>query len=195
MGSAIKKENRQVKEGSEHLSGKLHRLILGDETPDQYTLFTFYINLFFWFCFFIWSLASWLTLYYRKLISDQKDIAVEDIIDSRGTALGFEPGEFISRLETALLLDLLIFSFVFIGLILIYRKKLNFIYFVVGGILLHIGLQLFYIGFNYFSEDVTLFDKTGLLAMLASSIMYYFLLKREKSGGSISFFDEEEAVE
>jgi hypothetical protein len=188
-------KNKERSDGSPPLVTQLTAMIFGDKRPDPYTLITFYINLFFWSCFFLWSVASYLTLSYRDLITEQKKIAVELIIGGRGQELGFQPETFLGRLETLHILQLVILVIVFAGLVLLYRKNIHFIYFTIGGMLTYTGLQIFFIGFRYFAEDITLFDKTAVLTMIASCILYRLMLKREQSGGTIGFFDEEEAVE
>jgi hypothetical protein len=113
----------------------------------------------------------------------------------RGQALGFEGQDFLDRLLTTHAIAVVAWIIVFIGIVLLYRKKEVFLYFIVGGTVFYSGMLLFYMSFSYFKEDVTLFDKIGLLAILLSSTIYYFLLKKENAGGSINFFEEEEAIE
>lgn len=174
---------------------RLRTVVFGDEIPDKYTQFTFFLNLFFWFTFFMWSVASYLTISNREVIMDQKNIPVEEIIRSRGEQLGFEGQDFLDRLVTTHSIGVISWTVVFIGLVFLYRKKEIFIYFIAAGTLFYTGMLLFYISYSYFKEDVTLFDKIGLLAILLSSTMYFFLLRKENSGGSINFFEEEGSTE
>lgn len=174
---------------------RLRTIVFGDEIPDKYTQFTFFLNLFFWFTFFIWSIASYLTISNREVIMDQKNIPVEEIIKSRGIELGFDGQDFLERLVTTHSIGVISWTIVFVGLVFLYRKKEIFIYFIAAGTLFYVGMLLFYMSYSYFKEDVTLFDKIGLLAILLSSTMYYFLLRKENSGGSINFFEEEESIE
>lgn len=170
-------------------------VVFGDETPDKYTQFTFFLNLFFWFTFFIWSVASFLTISNRKIITEQKNIHVEEVIHARGEALNFDGQDFLDRLITTHSIGIICWLVVFVGLVLLYRKKEIFIYFIIGGVVFYTGMLMFYMSYGYFREDVTMFDKIGILAILLSSTMYYFLLKKENSGGSINFFEEEESIE
>jgi hypothetical protein len=126
---------------------------------------------------------------------DQKNIPVEKIIHLRGEQLGFEGQDFLDRLVTIHSIGVVSWTVVFIGLVFLYRKKEIFIYFIIAGTLFYVGMLLFYMSYAYFKEDITLFDKIGLLAIFLSSTMYYFLLKKENSGGSINFFEEEESIE
>jgi hypothetical protein len=174
---------------------RLRTVIFGDKIPDKYTQFTFYLNLFFWFTFFIWSFASYMTISSRELIMKEKNIPVEEVIENRAQALGFEGADFLDRLLTIHSIGIITWSIVFVGLALLYRKREIFIYFIVSGTLFYTGMLVFYLSYSYFKEDITLFDKIGLLAILLSSTMYYFLLKKENSGGSINFFEEEESIE
>ena len=171
---------------------RLSVLIFGETKPDNYTQLTFYINLFFWATFLIWSIASYMTLSFRGLILETKKIDVEQVINERGNVLGFLPHELMDSLLTVHAIGIICWLVVFIGIVLIWRKNTYFIYFVLGGLIFYTGMLIFYLSFSYFSQDTTLFDKIGLLAMFLSSVIYYFLLRKEHAGGSINFFEEED---
>lgn len=170
---------------------QVRRIIFGNKEPDNYTKLTFFVVLFYWLIFTVWSLAFYLTISYRQLIMEQKRIPVEQIIEQRGQELGFAPHEFLSRLQTTQSIALICWTSVLLGLILLWRKKSSFIYFIAGGLLFYTGMLMFYMNYNYFKEDITLFDKIGLLICAVMSGMYYLMLKREKDGGSLSFFEED----
>ena len=171
---------------------RLRNLIFGKTKPDIYTRITFYLNLLIWLAFMLWSIISYITISSRKLINDIKKIPVESIIQERGIELGFSEDTFITRLTTFHAISILCWSVVFIGLILLYRKKKRFIYFILGGTTFYVGMIIFYISFQYFREDMTFTDKVGLLILFLSVLLHAFLMKNERSGGSISFFGEVE---
>lgn len=170
---------------------QVRRIIFGNKEPDNYTKLTFFVVLFYWLIFTVWSLAFYLTISYRQLIMEQKRIPVEKIIEQRGQELGFAPHEFLSRLQTIQSIALICWTSVLLGLILLWRKKSSFIYFIAGGLLFYTGMLMFYMNYSYFKEDITLFDKIGLLICAVMAGMYYLMLKREKEGGSLSFFEED----
>jgi len=173
---------------------QLQRFVFGEVTPDNFTQFTFYLNLFFWFVFIVWSVVSSATLSFRHLILEYKQIPIEEIIMKRGEILGFEPDDFLNRLITTYSVSIILWSLVFVGLVLLWRKNKFFIYFLGGGVILNVAMLVFYMSYTFFKEDTTLFDKIGLLAMLSSTFMYYFLLKKETDEDTMSFFgiDEDE---
>jgi len=174
---------------------QLQGFIFGEEKPDNFTQFTFFLNLFFWFIFLLWSVVSAATLSFRHVIADYKKIPIEEIILKRGEVLGFESSDFLNRLITTYSVSVILWSAVFIGLVLLWRKNKFFIYFLGGGVILYVSMLIFYMSYTFFKEDTTLFDKIGLLAMLASSFMYYFLLKKESIDGTMSFFGADEDEE
>ena len=88
-----------------------------------------------------------------------------------------------------------VFILVFFGLILLYRKKKQFTYFILGGTGFYLGMSIFYLSFDYFLQDTTSFDKVALLILITSISLHAFLMKNERSGGSISFFGESEDEE
>jgi hypothetical protein len=171
---------------------RLQGFIFGEDRPDNFTQFTFYLNLFFWFIFLLWSVISVLTLSFRHVVEKHKKISIEEIIFNRGKELEFEPSDFLNHLMTTYSVSVILWLIVFVGLVLLWRKNKLFIYFLGGGVILYVSMLIFYMSYTFFVEDTTLFDKIGLLAMLASSFMYYFLLKKESSDGTMSFFGADE---
>jgi hypothetical protein len=174
---------------------RLRNSIFGIDKPDGYTQATFYLNLIIWTIFFIWSIASYIAISFRHLIFEEKGIPVELIIRSRGTQLGFEDGEFLNRLLTFHSISIVCWIFVFIGIVLLWRKNLNFVYFFFGGTIFYFGMLIFYLNFSYFKDDTTFFDKIIFLALNANALMYYFLLRKESQSGTLSFFGEDEEDE
>jgi hypothetical protein len=174
---------------------RLRDWVFGNEKPDMYTQASFYMNMIIWFIFFFWSIASYAAITFRQLIFEQKNIPVELIIKARGIKLGFEPTDFLDRLLTFHAISIICWLAVFVGLVLMWRKDLRFVYFHFGGTLFYFGMLIFYLSFGYYKEDTTFFDKVTFLAMNVNAVMYYILLKREKSGGSLSFFGEEDDEE
>lgn len=176
---------------------QFRNLIFGKKKPDIFTLVTFYMNLFIWFTFMIWNIISYFSISMKDFILAQKGVAVEKIITKRGLELGYVNDEFLNRLLTFHAISIICWTIVFIGIVLLYRKKIQFIYFIVGAILAYVGMSIFYVGYSYFIEDTTSYDKIALLIIVAGSILHYFLMRNESNGGSINFFgaieDEEEA--
>lgn len=164
--------------------------IFGKKKPDIYTRITFFINLTIWATFITWSGISYFALISKQWIWQQKGIPVKWIIERRGKELGFEPGVFVDRLESMNLMALFCWLTFFIGLVFLYRKKRRFTYFTFIPLLIFIVLNMFYMGFTYFIEDTTSFDKIALLIMALSLGLHSFLMNNERKGGSISFFGE-----
>ncbi|NVK64871.1 MAG: hypothetical protein HWE22_09805 [Flavobacteriales bacterium] len=171
---------------------RLRNLIFGKRKPDIFTRLTFYINLVIWLSFMLWNLIGYIAISSRKMITEIKGIEVEKIIAARGVELGFEPMDFISRLNVVHGVGVLCWGVIFFGLILLYRKRRQFVYFIIGGVVFYLGLNIFYLSFQFFREDTTSFDKIALLVMVLSTIIHSFLMKNERRGGSISFFGDED---
>ena len=173
---------------------RLRNIVFGRRKPDIFTLAIFYINLFIWICFMLWNLIGYFAISMRDLITKMKDIQVEEIIAERGIVLGFEPADFLTRVTVLHGVGILCWGAVFFGLVLLYRKRKQFVYFIVGGTLFYLGLNTFYLSFQFFQEDTTGFDKISLLIVLLSSVIHSFLMRNERLGGSISFFGERDAT-
>ena len=174
---------------------KFRNFIFGKKKPDIYTRITFFTNLVIWATFFIWHCISYFTITSRTLILRQKGIPVESIIEKRGAQLEFAHGDFLNRLLTFHAISIICWGLIFLGLILLYRKKKQFSYFILGSIIFYLGMNVFYLSFTYFMEDTTAYDKIVLLILIASITFHTFLMKNERSGGSISFFGEANEVE
>lgn len=176
---------------------QFRNLIFGKEKPDTFTTLTFVINLIICSSFFIWNIISYFSISMKDFIEAQKEISVDEIIAKRGGELGFQNGEFLSHLLTFHSISIICWAVVFVGIVLLYRKLIQFVYFIVVPILFYVGMSIFYISYSYFIEDTTTYDKIALLVIIAGSILHYFLMRNESNGGSINFFgaieDEEEA--
>lgn len=159
---------------------KLRNLIFGSIRPSIYTQLTFYIQLICLLIFSTWSVISYFVITFRELFLQQKGVDVAAIIEVRGQELGFSAGEFSQRLETFHGVSIICWGFVFISLIMLWRKKNFYGYFFFGGTLFYIGMMVFYVGFDYFMNDTTRFDKILLLFMLLNSIIY-IVFKNTKS--------------
>lgn len=175
---------------------QFRNLIFGKVKPDTFTFVTFIMNLIICCTFLLWSIISYFSISLKDFIEQEKGISVTEIIESRGSELGFANGEFLDRLITFHAIAIICWSIVFVGIVLLYRKREQFIYFIAIPILFFIGMSIFYISYTYFIQDTTTFDKIALLVIIAGSVLHYFLMRNESKGGSINFFgaieDEEE---
>jgi hypothetical protein len=113
------------------------------------------------------------------LFLQQKGVDVTEMIEARGQELGYTKGEFLDRLETFHGISIICWGIVLISLIMLWRKKTSYGYFFFGGTLFYFGMMVFYVGFDYFMNDTTRFDKILLLVMLANSTVYIVFKKDE----------------
>jgi preprotein translocase subunit SecG len=169
---------------------QLRNLVFGKVRPDIYTFSIFVLNLIIWFTFLIWHIFSYFAITSRSLIESEKGIHVEEIIMNRGTVLGFEPGDFLNRLQTFHAISVICWLVILIGLILLYRKKRKFFLFIIISALFYLGMNVFYLSFQYFKEDTTMYDKITLLILITSTVLHYSLMRGERNGGSLNFFGE-----
>lgn len=166
----------------------LRNWIFGKNRPDIFTRLTFYGNVFIWFVFLLWSAFGYFAVISRDWIWEQKGIPVTTIIERRGTALEFEEGTFVDKLEFAYLVSIVCWLVFFIGLVLLYRKKKIYTYFTLIPLAVILIIQGFYLSFTHFLEDITWFDKILLLVSIVSLSIMSFMIKNERSGGTMDFF-------
>jgi hypothetical protein len=167
---------------------RIRDLIFGKRRPDIITQINFYVNFIIWITFLLWSVISFYTISARDFFQTQKHIPVESIIENRGRELGFNGGEFLSRLSVLNAIGIFCWTCVFVGLVLMYRKRKIFYYFFISPIVLYIMVMLIYISPTYFMQDTTSYDKVALLIMLISGFAYYYLMKDRKEDEEINFF-------
>lgn len=158
----------------------------------MFTLLTFYINLICCVVFISWNVTGYIAVTSREMIFEFKGINVEEIIHNRGVQLGFLGDAFVSRLTTFYAIGVICWGTVFFGLILLYRKRKTFAYFILGGAIFYVGMHVFYLNFQYFKEDTTSMDKVLLLIVITSTLLHTLLMRNERRGGSINFFGEVE---
>ena len=170
---------------------RLRNLVFGKKKPDIHTRITFYINGAITLSFLLWNLIGYFAITLRDMFTEMKNVPIENIIHERGLELGFHPVDFIARLGTLYGISVICWLIVIAGLILLYRKRSQFIYFILGGMIFSLGMQIFYMNFQYFSEDTSTFDKILVLIVAVSCIIHAILMRNEKNGGSISFFGED----
>jgi hypothetical protein len=169
---------------------KIGNIIFGASTPDIMTKVSFYSSLVIWLIFFIWSLLSFGAIYFRETIQNEKQIPVSDMINERGLELGFDSGDFIDRLLVFHSIGTIAWIIVFIGIVLIWRRVSNYVYFFFGGTSLYFLTMLFYLNIDYYLEDTTFFDKIAFIALNLIGALNTLLLKSRNSSDPKGLFDE-----
>lgn len=188
----------QEKNKSEKLTSRLDspsfllmgfkKLIFGKENPEKLNRFVIYVNLIIWFIFLIWHLLSYSAISYRDVILNVKKINVEILILNRGSELAYDPSVFLNRLLNFHKLSILCWTIIFVGIVMMWRKKQSFKYFIGIPLFFYFSLLIFYMGIDYFKNDTTLFDKISVIIFVINSFLYVFLIKSK----SVDFFMEEE---
>jgi hypothetical protein len=171
---------------------RLRNFIFGKETPDTYTRFSFWLALVIWAIFMLWSVLGSVAIRMREIITHEKEIDVTAMIEQRGLDLGFEPNEFIGRLEAFYALSIAFWIVVFIGLVMLWRKNIRFVYVFFTGCGLYLLFMWVMLGFSYYAQDTTFFDKIAFAVMVGHTAVYAYFLKREKDGSKLNFFGIDE---
>jgi hypothetical protein len=158
---------------------KISRLLFGKKKPDGFTRIVFSINLFAWFLLFIWNMVSYFVLISSSIIKENKGISVDAIIRRNGQKLGFNGQDFLDAITQFYFLNNFIWALVFLGLILMYRKKVLYTFIILGGLGIHFFIMFFTLGLQYFIEDVSFFDKILYAIIIGLTIIHSFLMKKE----------------
>src|SRR5690554_6905868 len=159
---------------------RIKALILGNKKPDGFTRLIFSISLFSWFLLIMWNAISYFVLLTSDVIKENKGFSVNDVIIKNGQNLGFNGEEFLASITTFYFNSLFVWCFIFIGLALMYRKKRIYPLFVLGGLSFHFIYMFIVLGFQYFLEDISFFDKVLYAIIIGSTLIHALLLNKEK---------------
>ncbi|MCE3294622.1 MAG: hypothetical protein K0R65_336 [Crocinitomicaceae bacterium] len=168
---------------------KLRSFIFGDEKPEMMLRIPIYINILIWFIFLMWHILSYYAISYRDVILEEKKVNVEILILNRGNELGFDPSVFLGHLIRFHAISILCWAVVFIGIVLMWRKKKNFLYFLFGPLVIYLGTLLFYMGMDYYLDDTTFFDKLLFFLLVLNSIFYLIIFRRQEENPDSNFFE------
>lgn len=160
---------------------RLKTLILGKNKPDGFTRLMFTFSLFSWLLLTIWNAVSYFVLLTSDIIEENKGFSVKDVIIKNGQNLGFNGEEFLSSITTFYFNSLFVWLFIFFGLVLMYRKKRIYTLVVLGGLAFHFIYMFFVLGFQYFIEDVSFFDKILYGILIVVAMIHSLLMSKEKN--------------
>jgi hypothetical protein len=191
MAAANKIEEKLDKHLNSPLSllGQFKKWVLGGEKPDSFTFWSVTLNTIISVIFLVWSIMSLFVIKSRDLMFEQKKINVSEIIEKRGLELGFQTDEFENALENFHLLAFICWFVVVIGIVLQYRRNMNFIYFIGAGLLVYLIGMWIILGFSYWKSDTTGFDKSLFFLIILSTGFLYYYLKQELNGGFKGMFN------
>ncbi|MGV3631800.1 MAG: hypothetical protein ACO1O6_11375 [Bacteroidota bacterium] len=173
------------------LINKLRTLIFGKEKPEMMLRIPVYINLLIWFIFLTWHILSYYAISYREVILAEKKINVEILILNRGSELGFDPSVFLGHLIRFHTIAILCWLVVFTGIVLMWRKHKNFLYFLFIPLGIYLGTMLFYMGTDYFLHDTTFFDKLIFFLLIVNSLFFLVMFRKQQSNPDSNFFEED----
>lgn len=175
---------------------RARNIVFGETRPDTYTKLTFFLALAIWSIFFLWSIMGNVAIRASAWIEQEKKIPVTQLIEERGLALGFKPNQFLGRLEAFHAVSIGLWLVVFIGLVLLWRKNVKFIYFFFGGTAVYLLFMWSTVGMSYWWNDTTTFDKITFFVFNLQTAIYSYFLKREIKGERSNFFgiNEDEEV-
>ncbi len=160
---------------------KIKNLIFGEKNPNLLLRVTIYINLAIWFIFTLWHVLSYIAISFRALILEEKKVNVEILILNRGSELGYDPSVFMNRLLNFHFLSILLWIVIFVGIAMMWRLKSSFKFLIGIPLVLYLILMIFYLGFTYFKEDTTFFDKLAYFIFILNSFFYHFISQREEN--------------
>jgi hypothetical protein len=170
---------------------KISAFIFGGEKPEMILRISIYINLVIWFIFLVWHILSYYAISYREVILEEKKINVEILIFNRGAELGYDPSVFLDHLFRFHAIAILCWVTVFIGIVLMWRKIKNFVYFLFIPLVIYLGTLVWYMGPDYYLQDTTFFDKLIFFLFVINSVFFLLMFRRQQHNPESHFFDED----
>ncbi|WP_107037826.1 hypothetical protein [Brumimicrobium mesophilum] len=159
---------------------RIRLFILGKRKPDGFTRLVFTISLFSWLILSIWNAVSYFVLLTSDVIKQNKGFSVEDVIIKNGQNLGFNGEEFLESISAFYFNSFFVWLIILFGLVLMYRKKTIYTFIVLGGLAFHFIYMFIVLGFQYFIEDVSLFDKILYAILVVITLIHSLLMKNEE---------------
>lgn len=167
-----------------HLNGplplllRLRNFVFGTQQPDGVTKIIFYFHLILWVIFFFWSMLQLIVLKNSDWIAEIKRIPVTELLNQRAQTLGFESIVFIDRLQINYSIALFLWSAYFVGLVLLWRKKMYYTYVIFTVLIAYLFTPLLLLGWTYWTEDISTFDKIILLSTILITVIYTYFIKQ-----------------
>lgn len=178
----MKKPIGEIKpEDAISLFARLRQLLLGKSKPDGFTRLMFSFALFSWCLLALWNAISYFVLLSSKVIQQNKGFSVHEVIIKNGQNLGFNGEEFLGSITNFYFNNLFIWLLILIGIILMYRKLKLYPFILLGGLAIHFIYMFFVLGFQYFIEDISFFDKILYLILFLVTLIHSFLMNKEQS--------------
>lgn len=168
--------------------GQIRLWILGQSEVDFFTKLTFNLNLSIILIFIVWNSLGAMVFNLKTLVLTHKTINLDVLLKDHAHRLELNASQFHNELEFYFKVSLVIWLIIFIGNILLYRKKLIFIYFLQLPILFQLVFTLIYFNGKFIREEISNLDKLLFLALFLLATFYYFKLKKETLGSKENFF-------
>ena len=137
---------------------KLKRLILGDDIPVIYVRYFFYINSIIALIFYIWHLLGGVSVFFRSLIFNQKQIQVDQLISANSQKLGYTFDQLIWALKVHHILSVFIWLVIMVALVMFWRRKQNTIFYLLFLFLFYFLQGIYFFGWDFITKELTPFD-------------------------------------
>lgn len=168
------------------------RWIFGPNKPVWWIRIVCYIHFLIVFLFLVWHSIAFSALRFRHLIFDIKNIDVDELIALRAEQLHFKPHQFLQLVLNQHLIALAAWFAVGIATVFIWRKNKNFVFWMLIGLGTYFSTLILFLGWRYFHEDLTWFDKIAYSTVLVGSILAYLWIRLTQIPESETETKEEE---
>jgi hypothetical protein len=158
----------------------VRKFILGKRKPDYFTRISATLLFLLSFLFLLWHSVGYVAIAFRAIIAEMKGVDVASLLAQRGMELGFGKAQFVFHLESFHLQGVLAWLIICVSTLFLYRKRMSFLFiFLAGFVLYYFGLFT-WMGWRFYQEDTTLYDRISGFVILGLNLMYAFFLRIEQ---------------
>ncbi len=154
--------------------------IYGTERPHWFVQLNYHLSSFIATLALIWQGMTYLILANPSFLKNHKSIDVPAIVEKRGIELGFAKNTFYDTMLQFSLTGSILWLLLLVTLIFVWRQKSFAVYLITGIILTYFITLMTMMGWTYFDQDTTIFDKITLVIILGLTILQQLFVKPKK---------------
>lgn len=155
----------------------IRKFILGNQKPDLFTRILVVLSFLQTLIFLAWHSIAYVAIAFRSIIISEKQINVSELLTLRGSELGFGRAQFVFHLESFHIQSIIAWLLIMISIPILYRKNKQYFYILSLALILYYSGIFMWMGWNFYMQDTTLFDRITVLSFGVIHVLYFVYLK------------------
>lgn len=166
---------------------RLRAWIYGQSSPKLFVKITYVINSFISLIFVCWHLLGFTAVFFRTFVFAKKQIAVDEIIQSNATKLGYTFEQLIRYLQIHHLISAGFWMLILWVLVLFWRGSKKIYIYLLFLLLAYFIQGIYFFGWRFITHELTLFDWLMFVVFCSlffiSLIVQLFFTKSDSENG------------